>query len=624
VSVTVARATGIQEAIFTGYRDVRYPRHHMVVAVRVAGPFDYDQLVASVGRAAAMHPGMRTTLVADAGGCWQRTGSEAAVEVLPSATVASVEVVDRMRAAAAARFDLQRYTMRVGHWVVDDGGQYLLLAFHHVMWDFEAMDILIQDLARLAGGEDLVEGHDPSPGTLAEAEEALGEGPTLIRLLDAWQERIAELPLPIDLVEPARRRPRQSTMAQTYEDECPSDLAAQVAELEARTGVGRVGLVLAALGLVLAARNRVGERGLPVGLAVSRRGPDTGRAIGNFTVPVPIAIGGLGDTFVGLAHRTQRDVLRSLSLARVSLPTVVNELAVPAVPGRHPLFDVLIGYNRFRGRSAADRERASLLSGRGSATVGRAVWHSVAGLAFAQSGTELLVTLTDDGTTIWVAWEHDPELIDGGQVRRWHADLLRILRRGCESPGTSAAELAPRRAAWDGPRVNGYPVDTGLVAGTLRAVPGVADAVVSVVQGRVVADVDGEHSEALTGRIIQAARERHPGYLVPSTLYRVARPAGKSDRERAAERVELRAGTSTAARALETEVASVWSGVLGVPVDPEDRFFDVGGHSLKAATISSVLTEAAAVRVGMADLLANPNVRELCQMMMERKAVRER
>jgi hypothetical protein len=66
-----------------------------------------------------------------------------------------------------------------------------------------------------------------------------------------------------------------------------------------------------------------------------------------------------------------------------------------------------------------------------------------------------------------------------------------------------------------------------------------------------------------------------------------------------------------AAAADELAVIEIWSSVLGRPIQRNDNFFEVGGHSLLAVKVFRLLSERTAVPLALTDIFRFPNARLL-------------
>jgi polyketide synthase PksJ len=65
---------------------------------------------------------------------------------------------------------------------------------------------------------------------------------------------------------------------------------------------------------------------------------------------------------------------------------------------------------------------------------------------------------------------------------------------------------------------------------------------------------------------------------------------------------------------LESEVAAIWAGELGVaPVLPESNFFELGGDSLLVLNVVFLVGERYGLELHPAALLDNPKLCEFCR-----------
>ncbi|HEX2204847.1 MAG TPA: amino acid adenylation domain-containing protein [Longimicrobium sp.] len=171
-------------------------------------------------------------------------------------------------------------------------------------------------------------------------------------------------------------------------------------------------------------------------------------------------------------------------------------------------------------------------------------------------------------------------------------------------------------------KVRGFRVELGEVEAVLLAHPAVHDAVV-------VAREDATGDRRLAAYVVadridpQGARawvaERLPEYMVPSAVVfldafprlpngkvdRVALPTPEFGRGDDAGYVAPRSDT-------EARLAEVWAEVLGVErVGVEDSFFDLGGHSLRAAQVITRVRDGLGVELPLSALFDAPTVAAL-------------
>ncbi|MFL6195220.1 MAG: amino acid adenylation domain-containing protein, partial [Thermoanaerobaculia bacterium] len=167
-------------------------------------------------------------------------------------------------------------------------------------------------------------------------------------------------------------------------------------------------------------------------------------------------------------------------------------------------------------------------------------------------------------------------------------------------------------------KIRGYRIELGEIEAALCRHPGVAEAAVLILDGRLAAYVasrqEREELEADGLRAFLAGSL--PEVMVPSSWAFVeALPVtanGKVDR-RALARIEptvaARAASVPPRTPLEAAVAGVWSALLGIEaVGALDDFFALGGHSLMAARLAAALREHLGVEPPLGVIFGQPTV----------------
>jgi aryl carrier-like protein len=185
-------------------------------------------------------------------------------------------------------------------------------------------------------------------------------------------------------------------------------------------------------------------------------------------------------------------------------------------------------------------------------------------------------------------------------------------------------------------KVRGYRIEPGEVEAVLARHPAVAAAAVVVDAGQ----ATGERREArlvayLVGaggvapeadEVLAFTTRALPPYMVPQALYAVdALPrtvGGKVDRRALARsearRLDAERPTVAPRTPLEKEIAELWRPLLEVPegevLGVHDSFFDRGGNSLLATQLMSRFRRRFEVELALLDLLQNPTVAGLAEL----------
>ncbi|MGV9268855.1 amino acid adenylation domain-containing protein [Kitasatospora sp. NPDC003701] len=176
-------------------------------------------------------------------------------------------------------------------------------------------------------------------------------------------------------------------------------------------------------------------------------------------------------------------------------------------------------------------------------------------------------------------------------------------------------------------KIRGHRIELGEVAAALRAHPEVRDAAAIASASpagdlRLVAYVVGGAGAA---ELAAHCAEVLPEYMVPAVFVPMdALPLtanGKLDRKALPDAQEAAERAYTAPRTpLEQRVAAVWSAVLGVPrVGVEDRFFEIGGDSIKVIALISAL-RAEGLDAQVRDLFEHGTVAGSSRALAERTA----
>ncbi|MEU8411701.1 amino acid adenylation domain-containing protein [Amycolatopsis japonica] len=173
-------------------------------------------------------------------------------------------------------------------------------------------------------------------------------------------------------------------------------------------------------------------------------------------------------------------------------------------------------------------------------------------------------------------------------------------------------------------KVRGHRIEPGEVEAALLAVDGVAQAVVTEHENRLVAYVVGAGGERVpTEKLLTPLREQLPGYLVPDVVVGLpslpVSPNGKIDRVALSTPEEEHAGRAAGRAPLtptEIILAELFAEVLGVStVGVEDSFFEIGGHSLLATRLVSRVRERLKIRLRVQAFFDAPTVARLAKVL---------
>ncbi|MFI0370018.1 amino acid adenylation domain-containing protein [Actinomadura sp. 1N219] len=323
--------------------------YHLPLAVRLRGDLDLAALEAAIADVTARHESLRTVFPEHDGVPYQRIlPPEEARPVLEVATCAPEDVIARP-------FDLAKdVPLRVAVFPEGEREHLLLAVFHHIAfdeWSFGpfARDVAEAYTARLDGE---APGWEPPPVQYADhalwQRELLGDpldpGSVHARQLDHWARALAglpeEIPLPAD-------RPRPGTVGQrggTLTADFPSGLTRRLRQV-ARDGNASMFMVCQAAVAALLHRTGAGDD-VPLGSPVAGRTEEAARdLVGFFVNTLVLRADVSGDpAFAELLGRVREADLAGLANQDLPFEAVVEALRPRRVPGRNPLFQVMVGY----------------------------------------------------------------------------------------------------------------------------------------------------------------------------------------------------------------------------------------------------------------------------------------
>jgi amino acid adenylation domain-containing protein len=179
-------------------------------------------------------------------------------------------------------------------------------------------------------------------------------------------------------------------------------------------------------------------------------------------------------------------------------------------------------------------------------------------------------------------------------------------------------------------KIRGFRIELGEIEAALGEHPGVAEAAVEA------AGPDGD-DRRLVAYVVPAGpgspeallddlRRRLPSYMVPAAVVWMAElpltPAGKVDRGALPEPGPRSGGGAAPSSEMEVLTAGVWAELLpgAAPVDVDDNFFDLGGHSILGMQVVAQLSEALDIEVPLRLLFDAPTVASLAARLTEMKA----
>ncbi|MEU9020514.1 amino acid adenylation domain-containing protein, partial [Actinomadura sp. NPDC048394] len=404
--------------------------YHLPLAVRLRGDLDLAALEAAIGDVVARHEALRTVFAEHDGTPYQRIlDADDARPVLEVAAGAPEDVIARP-------FDLARdIPLRVAVFPEGEREHLLLAVFHHIAfdeWSFGpfARDVAGAYTARLDGTPP---GWEAPPvqyadHTLWQAEllgDPLDPGSVHARQLAHWVRALAgapeEIALPADRPRPGTAGQRGGTLAA----DLPPGLTGRLRRV-ARDAGASVFMVCQAAVAALLHRMGAGDD-IPLGSPVAGRTEDAAADLVGFFVNTLVLRADVSGepTFAELLGRVREAGLAGLANQDLPFEAVVEALRPRRVPGRNPLFQVMVGYEnqdpgevRFPG---LEQREASF------------------GPSAAKFDLDFIFRERGDGLRLIV--DYSADLFDRGTAETMAAGLVALLETVARDPGTPVGAL---------------------------------------------------------------------------------------------------------------------------------------------------------------------------------------
>ncbi|RKS77001.1 amino acid adenylation domain-containing protein [Actinomadura pelletieri DSM 43383] len=424
----------------------RTAAYNIPLALRVHGDLDLAALRAALGDVMARHESLRTVFAEHDGVPYQHVldDAEPVMEILDiteDRVGAEVDAAVRHPFALDREAPLRTRVLRIG-----PGHQVVVFLFHHIAGDEWSIRPFMDDLtaAYRARRDGRAPDWEPLPVQYADytlwQAELLGDPADpesrLGRQAAFWKDALdgipEELALPTDRPRPAVARYRGGTVERVL----PDTLAARIREVAARTGATTFMVMQAAVGALL---HRLGAGDdIPLGSPSAGRDDDALQdLVGFFVNTLVLRVDVSGDpTFAELVDRVRTFDLAAFNNRDMPFERLVEVLNPPRSRARHPLFQVMLGYQ-------------NLASGSDS-LFGLRTRTEPFGTAAAKFDLDLNVIEYTGGDGMEFELEYAEDLFDASTAELLLARLEALLTQVTADPGRPVSEVDLLTAAETG------------------------------------------------------------------------------------------------------------------------------------------------------------------------------
>ncbi len=417
--------------------DPASPAYNMPLALALDGPLAARGLAATLASLLERHEVLRTVYR------WVDGEPSQQVQPVPARSLPVVDLGDLSPAARAAEaealrrreagepFDLARGpVLRARLLRLGPAEHQLCLSVHHIASDGWSQGVMIEELS--AGYRRALEGESPLPPSplqyrhYALWQRRTWESGAWTPQLEAWRQRLATPPEPLDLPLDRPRREQDAGRGGLRRHRLGADLERGVAALARGGGATPFMVLLAAFGALLSRLS--GQRSFAVASPIAGRGrPELEPLIGFFvnTLVLRAELDGRPG-FSELVSRARQVVLDASASADVPFERLVEELRPERRLERAPLAQVLLSLDN------TPQPEAHL--------PGLAVRELPYEEGWAK--LELMLFAAQRGEGLELALQYNRDLFDGTTAARLLGQLENLLRAGCAEPRRPFTELA--------------------------------------------------------------------------------------------------------------------------------------------------------------------------------------
>ncbi|MHA1661074.1 MAG: non-ribosomal peptide synthetase [Promethearchaeota archaeon] len=178
-------------------------------------------------------------------------------------------------------------------------------------------------------------------------------------------------------------------------------------------------------------------------------------------------------------------------------------------------------------------------------------------------------------------------------------------------------------------KIRGYRIELGEIEASMRKIDNIKDVVVikNIENENLVAFyVTKNRKKESDKKINKILQEVLPDYMMPTAFINLKElPLNRNGK---LDRIALQKIDSIGAKdkvkekpkgVVEKKISSIWQDILGVEkINRDDNFFNIGGHSLKAITMSARIKKIFAIDVGLKDIFLHPTIKDLAERIDEK------
>ena len=314
----------------------------IAVALDLTGPLQVERLHHAFAALVRRHDALRAAIDLQAG--VQRIQAEAPFALRTQLVDADAALDALLAKELAQPIDLAAPpALRATLFQLAADQHVLLVAAHHALVDGQSLQVLLEELAALYGGETLASA--PSYAVLSKQVAVAGTGQQDEAHRSFWQRTLAGAPAGIDLPFARMRPPLRSFAGRRVVADLPAAALRQLEQTAATRGLSSSMALLAAFAASLRRCGAAGD--MVLGVPFAGRAPEMERAVGYCAhlLALRLAVPALANGEV-LMQQVRQRFLDAIEHGAYPMARIVDDLGIARDPARPPLVNVTFNVDR--------------------------------------------------------------------------------------------------------------------------------------------------------------------------------------------------------------------------------------------------------------------------------------
>lgn len=410
--------------------------------VRLKSSVDCERLERSLQLLLERHSILRCTFQSNSQGLRQKVGPipERCLEIVEASNWNQEELTHQVNELYRRPFDLSRGPVfRATLFSSARGGDVLLLAAHHIVFDAWSLGVFLSELAVLYDAPQTSELHTKAApyAEFVKWQRKMVDSPKGLDAWNYWRSRLEKVLTPVNIPTDYARPSALSFRGDAHRFEIPANLGLRLRHLARMENVTPFALLAAAFHAML--HNYTGASEIPIGTPLAGRSePEFENAIGYFVNPIVISAPiGRDMTFRQHLADMRENIIAAQEHGDFPFIELVRRLHPERDSSRTPLFQVMLNLIKATQVGVAGD---MLHAGSGDLHLGQLPFEAFP-LEQREAQFDLDLTLLDTGSGMPALLSYNRDLFKPETVSRFAEYFLTFLSAAMEDPDQKICDL---------------------------------------------------------------------------------------------------------------------------------------------------------------------------------------